>query len=67
MIDRLAPAIENPRPLRQTGRHPVQDCFVLETRDRAKFSARALQADGALVARQFVDVVDLLQLPQQRR
>ena len=68
MFDRLASAVENTRdasPSRAC--HPVQHRFVLKPRYRAKLAARALRADLAIIARQLVDVVDLLQSTQKRR
>jgi hypothetical protein len=67
VFDRLATPVEDSGALRQPGLHPVQDRFVLEARYRAKLAARASRTDRAIVARQFVDVVDLLQPTQKRR
>src|SRR5260221_10089040 len=41
MLDRLATSVEDVRALRQSGLHPVQYRFVLETRYRAKLPTRA--------------------------
>src|ERR1017187_8255538 len=67
VFDRLATAVEDIRTLRKSGLHPIQYRFVLKTRNGAKPAARAARTDGAVVARQFVDVVDLVQPTQKRR
>ena len=51
VLDRLAAAVEDIRALRQSGLHPVQYRFVLETRYRAKPPAGALRTDRAIIAR----------------
>src|SRR3954452_748430 len=67
VFDRLATSVENIRALRQSRLHPVQYCFVLKARHRAKPAARASWADRAIVAGHFVGVVDLLQPAQKRK
>ena len=67
VFDRLATPVENTGALREPRLHPVQDRFVLQARDRAKPAIGALRTDFAIVARQLVGVVDLLQPAQKRR
>src|SRR3954447_2516404 len=66
VFDRLASTVEDIGTLCQARLHPVQHRFVLQTRDCAELAPRALRTDLAVVARQFVDVVDLLQAAQKR-
>jgi hypothetical protein len=67
VFDRLATPVEDTGALREPRLHPVQDRFVLQARDRAKPAIGALRTDFAIVARQLVGVVDLLQPAQKRR
>jgi len=67
VFNRLATPIEHARALCQPGRHAVQHRFVLQTRDRAELASRAVRTEFAIIARQFVGVVGLLQTTQKRR
>src|ERR1700749_1713147 len=67
VLDGLTTAVENTGALRQPGVHPVQHSFVLKPRYGAKLAAGGPRADLAIVASEFVAVVDLLQSTQKRR
>ena len=67
VFDRLATSIENTGALREPRLHSVQDRFVLKARYRAKLAVGALRTGFAVVACQFVGVVDRLQPAQKRR
>ena len=67
VFDRLATSIDNTGALREPRLHSVQGRFVLKARYRVKLAVGALRTGFAVVACQFVGVVDLLQSAQKRR